>query len=230
MPLTWKPELSRAKMHRAIERRCPSLLGLFQKYYFHESIGLYNTGEAVKVVKIEEGCRMGCRLSSFGFDVTVHDAYLGLKEQLERTTTDKSNDHSFVKGATDDVVIAIKADPTNPTTFYKRVRSLCVKLDWEAEKVGLSFENDKGTLLLPPGWPPPDDRTQLSAMLDVRSDVSADVHAQGMEIVGCPVGSERFCKNFVKNNLKAMLKNTDELTQLHPQAASKIVRECLAPS
>jgi len=29
---------------------------------------------------------------------------------------------------------------------------LCTKLDLEADKVGLSFDNDKAQLLLPPGW------------------------------------------------------------------------------
>jgi hypothetical protein len=225
-------EISRAKMHRAVERRCPSLLRLFQKYYHDESIGLYNTGEAVKVVKIEEGCRMGCKLSSFGFDLTVHDAYLGVKEQLERTATDKSTDHSFLKAATDDVLIAIKADPANPMSLYKRVRGLCIKLDFEAERVGLSFENDKATLLLPPGWAPPDDRTQLPppGLLEIRSDTIEDVHSQGMEVVGCPIGSVRYCKNFVQNNLKSMLRNTDDLVQIHPQAASKIILNCVAPA
>jgi len=176
-------ELSRAKMHRAVERRCPSLLSLFQKYYSQDSIGLYNTGDLVKVVNIEEGCRMGCKLSSFGFDLTVQDVYLGIKEQLEHTASDKSTDHSFVKAATDDVIIVVKADPSNPTALYKRIRGLCVKLDLEAQKVGLSFENDKSMLLLPPGWAPPDDRSLLPTLLEVRSDTIDDINKQGMEIV-----------------------------------------------
>jgi hypothetical protein len=223
-------EIKRAKMHRAVERRCPSLLGLFQKYYSHESIGFYNTGKDVQVVTIEDGCRMGCKLSSFGFDLTVHDAYLGVQEQLEHTALDKTTDHSFVKGATDDVVIVIKADPANPTDLYKRVRALSLKLDLEAEKVGLSFENEKSTLLLPSGWPPPEDRKLLPALLDIRSDVLEDVHKQGMEIVGCPIGSARFCKNFVEKTLNSMLKDKDDLAQLHPQAASKLLLKCVAPA
>lgn len=77
-------EVLHAKMHRAVERRCPS-----QKYYSGESIGLYTVGDLIKVIKICEGCRMGCKLSSFGFDLTLHDAYLAVDEQLQRTATDK---------------------------------------------------------------------------------------------------------------------------------------------
>ena len=134
-------ELQRTKMHRAVEKRCPSLMSLFQKYYYHDSIGLYNTGEAIKVVKIEEGCRMGCKLSSFGFALTVQDAYLNVKEQLDRTALDKTTDYSFLKAATDDVIIAIKADPSNRAALYKRVRGLVTKLNLEAETVGLSTTN-----------------------------------------------------------------------------------------
>ena len=141
-------ELQRAKMHRAVERRCPSLMGLFQKYYYHGSIGFYNTGDITKVVQIEEGCRMGCKLSSFGFTLTVQDAYFSVKEQLDMTAVDKSTDHSFLKAATDDVIVVIEADPSNPAALYKRVRGLCVKLNVEADKVGLSFDNDKAQLLL----------------------------------------------------------------------------------
>jgi len=222
-------EISRAKMHRAVERRCPSLLNLFQKYYKSESIGLYNTGEGVKCVKIQEGCRMGCALSSFGFDLPVQDPYLAIKEQLEHTAADKT-DYSFIKSAkTDDVLLVLKADPANPNALYSRIRGLDKKLDMEATKVGLSFRNDKGQVLLPPGWAPPDD-TSLLTPLDIRSDVIEDVHKQGMEIVGCPVGSPAFCKNFVRRTLTSIIDHTDNLTLLHPQAASKLLMKCVAPA
>ena len=221
-------ELQRAKMHRAVERRCPSLMSLFQKYYYHDSIGLYNTGEAIKVVKIEEGCRMGCKLSSFGFSLTVQDAYLNVKEQLERTALDKSTDHSFLKAATDDVIIVIKSDPANPAALYKRVRGLCTKLNLEAERVGLSFDNDKAQLLLPQGWSAPADPLALPTRLDVKFDTAAEVRGQGMEIVGSPIGSELFCKNFIRTTLKSMVQHNKDLAQVHPQAASKLLLKCVS--
>ena len=51
-----------------------------------------------------------------------------------------------------------------------------------------------------------------------------------MEIVGCPVGSSAFCKNFVDKTLKTILNHTDNLTLLHPQAASKLLMKCVAPA
>ena len=220
-------ELERAQMHRAVARRCPSLLGLFQTYYTHDSVGLYNTGETIKMVKVSEGCRMGCKLSSFGFALTVQDAYLGVQEQLRHTSLDKNTDHSFIKAATDDVILVVKADADNPNAFYKRIRGLGVKLGLEARKIGLSFENDKAQLLLPPGWSPPADPSLLPK-IDIRSDVLPNVHQQGMEVVGCPIGSPAFCKSFVRKTVKSMLANSHELTQLHPQAATKLILKCVS--
>ena len=150
----------------------------------------------------------------------MQDTYLSVKEQLETTALDKTSDHSFLKAATDDVIIVIKPDPANREALYKRVRGLCSKLDLEAAKVGLSFDNDKAQLLLPQGWSPPTDPTALPR-LTVKSDVIPDVLQQGIEIVGCPVGSDRFCKHFVKKTLNNMLAHSSTLTQVHPQAASK---------
>lgn len=96
------------------------------------------------------------------------------------------------------MVFAIKADPTNPAAFYKRVRAVCTKLGLEAEKVGLTFENEKAQILLPPDWAPPDDLTQLPG-LQIRSNCLEDVQLQGMVVVGSPVGSDKFCRNFVRN-------------------------------
>jgi len=153
---------------------------------------------------------------SFGFDLTVQDVYLGIKEQLEHTASDKSTDHSFVKAATDDVIIVVKADPSNPTALYKRIRGLCVKLDLEAQKVGLSFENDKSMLLLPPGWAPPDDRSLLPTLLEVRSDTIDDINKQGMEIVGCAIGSAKYCENLNRCTHRP-LQNCFSTAWLQPQ-------------
>jgi len=64
--------------------------------------------------------------------------------------------------------------------------------------------------------------------MDVRADVGEDVQKQGMEIVGCPIGSDRFCKNFIKKTLKTMLAHNNDLKQIHPQAASKLLLNCVA--
>ena len=97
---------------------------------------------------------MGCKLSSFGFALTVQDSYLSVKEQLELTAINKTTDRSFLKAATDDVILVIKADPLQPEKLYKRVRGLTTKLNLEAEKGDLSFNNNKAQLFVPQGWTP----------------------------------------------------------------------------
>ena len=65
---------------------------------------------------------MGCKLASFGFDVTAHDAYVGVQDQLDRTHLEgQKDDFSFVKTATDDVLVAIKAHKSKPKLLFSRV-------------------------------------------------------------------------------------------------------------
>ena len=53
-----------------------------------------------------------------------------------------------------------------------------------------------------------------------------------MEIVGAPVGSPDFCKTFVSKTLDGMLRASEELLQIHPQSAVKLLKDCVcaAPS
>ena len=75
-----------------------------------------------------------------------------------------------------------------------------MKIDLEAEKVGLSFDNDKSQLLLPKGWTAPN--PELLRNIEIRTDVSLSKDMQGMEVVGTPIGSKGFCKRFVNNITK----------------------------
>ena len=75
-------EVKRASMHRAMFQRCPSLLSLFQKYYTKNSICFFENGS--RLVNASEGARMGCKLSSFGFTLTVHPIYERVRDLLSR--------------------------------------------------------------------------------------------------------------------------------------------------
>lgn len=83
--------------------------------------------------------------------------------------------------------------------------------------------------LLPQGWHLDD--VDLPG-LRVVCDTDAAVDRQGIEVVGIPLGSTRFCTAFVNETLDSMVRNCESLTQLHPQCATKLLREsvCTAPS
>ena len=51
---------------------------------------------------------------------------------------------------------------------------------------------------------------------------------RGMEIVGAPVGAPAFCEDFVKRTLEFMLRQSEELLKLHPQCATKILKDCVS--
>ena len=75
-------EIKRSSMHRAVLRRCPSLLSLFKKYYTKESLCFFNMDSEVRLLKAHEGARIGCKLSSFGFALTVQDLYETIAKRL----------------------------------------------------------------------------------------------------------------------------------------------------
>jgi hypothetical protein len=51
-----------------------------------------------------------------------------------------------------------------------------------------------------------------------------------MEIVGSPVGSADFCSSFVAKTINKMIDQSQSLLQLHPQCATKLIRECVCPA
>jgi len=62
----------------------------------------------VRLLKAREGARIGCKLSSFAFALTVQDLYQSIKTELLR-----GDDGSCIKAATDDVIVVLKADATD---------------------------------------------------------------------------------------------------------------------
>jgi len=77
--------------------------------------------------------------------------------------------------------------------------------------------NEKSQLLLPRDW----------EWDSLRSNAFEATNFQGVEVVGAPVGSPDFCRLFVKKTLEAMMKESSTLTQLHPQCATRLLKECV---
>ena len=82
--------------------------------------------------------------------------------------------------------------------------------------------------MLHSGWTRPD--VGVLPDLDIRTVMCVDVEMQRLEIVGCPVGSDDFCKRYVSSTLKSMLDHSSSLISIHPPAAAKILLNCLSPA
>ena len=217
-------EITRASMHRSILKRCPSLLKLFQKYYTKESACFFNVDEEVKVISSCEGARIGCKLGSFVFALTLQDLY----EQVQKMLLTQ-RDGSCIKAATDDVIMFIKADPLKKKSLEIAVKRLCATLREGGKRLGVSFDNDKAQCLLPQGWCQAD--VNLPG-IKIYSDKAPSLAEQGIEVVGVPVGSQAYCSRTINKKIDEMLSNCESLTQLHPQSATKLLREsvCAAPA
>ena len=123
----------------------------------------------------------------------------------------------------------MKANPGQEAELNAKIVEVVKILNKGASKVGLSFTNDKAQVLLPKDWVP----TSVDSLppgLTVRSNTFSDPALRGMEVVGAPVGSADFCSSFVRNTLNEMLSNAESLINLHPQCATKILRDCVCPA
>ena len=140
-----------------------------------------------------------------------------------------TRDGSCIKAATDDIVIFLKANPGREAELSAKIVTVLELVNRGAGKVGLSFDNDKAMLLLPKDWVQTDDAL-LPPGLTVRSNTFADPSLRGIEVVGAPVGSADFCSTFVQTTLNEMLLDAESLLELHPQCATKILRDCLCPA
>jgi len=134
-------EIKRAQLHDAMRRWCRSLLILFKRYYTKVATCFFELNGDVRMIQATEGARIGCKMSSFGFALTVHDMYEALRVYLNVCETD-------------DVVIMIKTTPGEDKQLYQRVNEICDLIAKGAERVGLTFFNDKAQLLLPKDWAP----------------------------------------------------------------------------
>ena len=102
------------------------------------------------------------QIKYFAFALTVQDLYESIKRSFLR-----ARDGSCIKAATDDVIIVLKADPSNQEALYAKVNDICADLKTGGAKVGLSFSNDKALLLLPKDWAPkPYIRSRLMLLFD----------------------------------------------------------------
>jgi len=144
-------EIKRSQLHNAMRRRCPSLLNLFKKYYTKRAMCFFEINGEVRMIRAAEGARIGCKMSSFGFALTVQDLYEDLSAYLNRL-----GDGSCMKAATDDVVFFIKTMAGKEEELYKRINDICEIISEKAERIGLTFFNDKAQLLLPKDLIPTD--------------------------------------------------------------------------
>lgn len=185
----------------------------------------YSVGRSVNLVESREGARIGCRLSSFAFALTVHDTYQRVQKCLDETSEGVS-DGSFVKAAMDDCLVVLRCEAGGGAVFAERVLKVLLLLRRCGGAVGLSFENSKAQLLLPKNWE--GSVSEFPAGLAIRSVVHTDVSLQGIEVVGAPIGSQAFQKAFVRSSLEGALRCQEDVKQLHPQCAARLLTQCVS--
>ena len=83
---------------------------------YKESFCYLSLEDEIRKLIAGEGARIGCKLSSFGFALTVQDVYEAVSDFIRA-----NKDGSCIKTATDDVIVIIKAVWSERKAFYEKV-------------------------------------------------------------------------------------------------------------
>ena len=137
---------------------------------------------SVETIWSKEGTRMGCAWGSFGFAVSLQDAYDEVKEKLGK--------ESFNKALTDDHVTFIKA--RNSDELIAKIKEVNSTLISGGKRLGIDFETDKSQILWPKGWKIP---TVEIEGITICHGEAKQTERQGIVVAGAAMGSEEFVKS-----------------------------------
>ncbi len=85
----------------------------------------------IRQLTANEGARIGCKLSSFAFALTVQD----FNENMSAKTL-QARDGSCIKVVTDDIVVVLTSNVSDEKALYDKVTEVLAVLHTDSEKVG----------------------------------------------------------------------------------------------
>ena len=135
----------------------------------------------------EEGVKQGCTLGSFLFCIAIQNPIIKKINSILNNTSSGSPTAGFAFALLDDINII--ADPSSITEdFWTQINSTLTEC-------GLSINMKKATLYT--STCTSDSLSTLRSKLPL----SLKFHADGVELVGAPIGNEEFCQNYWELNL-----------------------------
>ena len=200
------------------------IVRVFNTYYGIRTIVFYYIGpDDVLFFLFEQGVRMGCSFGSFGFDLCIHPVLRGISDlpsEAERP------DKVVLRALTDDFPMAIppplSSSPQDVRDFYSRILNLFKGAsDLLHRHTGGSFNILKCSLLLHTDHPPiPSDMP----------DFPFETVRDGIILAGAPVGTDAFIHRHFDKELSDFASKSAKLAQLHPQLATRILKDSLIPA
>lgn len=164
----------------AVQKRCPALTAVFNKFYALDSMCLLKVEGKTKIIWSTEGSRMGCVLGSFGFDVTVQDIYEVIYERYPIAVN---------KALTDDYTLALPPPDTDEDhqILWDKCSDILKFIAAESKaKANLQLNFSKCNILAPPGIKDPIPGTLPPG---------TSLKREGLRLAGAPIGKDSFCSN-----------------------------------
>ncbi len=207
-------DFMRQAMLDAVEKRCPALTGMFNKYYALSSMCFYTTDDGIiHIVWSEQGSRMGCTFGSFGFDITVQDIFEAVGDRHPQLLS---------KALTDDYNLAI---PKPENGDFKKAFGEIAELarfiaDKSMEIAGLKLNFGKCHLLLPKQWPDPPTEGEGALPKGITVD------REGVRMAGAPIGTDKYVVKFICSQVDAIKTRIEALSDIDPQVGFNLLRLC----
>ena len=194
------------------------LTSLFNLFYARDSLCFFAVGDDIRVVRGQQGSRMGCVLGSFGFDLVCQDVYEAASKRVPS---------AIVRALTDDVNAGVP-----PQSTIQEQLGLCGQLYTtlrdEAKRVaGLEVNTGKTKLLLPPqSNGSPIDLGTLQLPEDFPHDLQ--LVTDGLKVAGAPVGSDHFVETFTSEALLDVERRALAVQHVDPQVGLGLLRLCVS--
>jgi hypothetical protein len=211
-------DLLRQAMLDAVDRRCPELTELFNKFYAIDSLCFFIIDGEVRVILGEEGSRMGCVLGSFGFDLTVQDIFEAVLAKVPA---------GIFKALTDDFNAAVPPASSLQEQLRDCATVFTTTRDEAKRIAGLSLNMDKSGVLLP--------LDADGSVVDIESISLPDnfpsdlkILNTGLKVGGAPIGTDDFVREFTRDCLNHFEQRLSALPGIDPQTGIGLLRVCVA--
>ena len=199
----------------AVQKRCPALTSLFNKFYALDAMCLLNVEGGTKVIWSTEGSRMGCVLGSFGFGLTAQDIYEAVQDKFPSTVS---------KGLTDDFTIGLPPPDSDEDhqNLWDECGSILNYIAAESKaRANLELNFTKCHVLAPPGINDP----QINSL-----PKGTSIERDGLRLAGAPIGKDNFCSNYIAEQVREIKKKIDALEGIDPQTGFTLLRRCIVPT